>query len=108
MENAEFNLEDTTLFSVENLSVTYEGKSYTIDHESVVDAFQKAPLGDFAGPHQRFYIRIEDDMKSSINVFSQIVPVDKELIGNSEAGKIAGLFRTLGFEILDSRIHHSK
>ena len=95
-------------FTVDELVVNLEGQAYNIDRGSVVDAFFRAPLGDFAGKHQRFFMKIEHDMKSTIAVFSEMVPIERESVDERSAERIAGIFRTLGFEILDSRIHHKK
>lgn len=108
LEKIDFNTEDLIGLSVDELKLTVEGKQISVDRDKIIKAFPKAELTDFSGKFHRYYVRIDGDMRSVISVFNVICPVERDLLTESVVHKIATVFRTLGFEVLDSRSHHGK
>ena len=88
---------------VGEICLNWQGKQYRLTHESVMKAFDRAPIGDIVGPHARYYLEMDGDMKSVESVFREIVPILKESVSPKQAILIAEIFRSLGFPVLDRR-----
>jgi hypothetical protein len=94
--------------SVRELTVSWNGKDYRINQENVIKAFDRAKYGDFTGPHARYFLEIEGELKTVESVFALIVPVPVEEIGGEKAARMASFFEALGFEVLDRDEHHGR
>lgn len=92
-------------FTVDQLSVTVDGKKYVVTVEPVIDAFDHADYGDFSGAHKRYFMRLGTEMKSIVSILVKLLPVSRQDVDEDLVERIVCLLRTLGFEVLDTRIH---
>jgi hypothetical protein len=93
---------------VDEIAVRWEGKAYRLTYEGLLKAFDRAQVGDLVGPHARFYVELDGEMKSVESVFREVVPMGKDGVKAEQATLVAGLFRSLGFEVLDRRLCHER
>jgi hypothetical protein len=93
---------------VGEITVVWQGKPYKLTRDIVLRAFDRSGYGYLSGPHARFFIEIDRDLKSAESVFQEIVPIPIEALNQQAALLIALVCRALGFEVLDSREHHLK
>jgi hypothetical protein len=88
------------------IAINWDGKCYRITGEAIARAFDKSPAGDITGPHARYYLQIDGDLKGLESVFRSIVPIPKEKLTPDIATQICEMVQSLGFIILDTRKHH--
>jgi hypothetical protein len=97
------NIQDSIL--VAEIAVQLNGKTYRINSDRILKAFDTSSSGDTMGPLGRYFMEIDSELKSLVSVFREIVPVPKDQLCEKDATKMAAIFKTLGFTILDRREH---
>lgn len=94
--------------SVIEVTIEWDGKTCKVNSTNVLKAFERAGFGDFSGPHARYMLDIDGQLKTAEAVFSEIMPIEREEVSVETLRQIADLFESLGFDVLDRDKHHGK
>ena len=94
--------------SVIEITIEWAGKTCKVNSTNVLKAFESADFGDLSGPYARYVLDIDGELKTAEAVFSKIVPIEREDVSVETLRRIADLFESLGFDVLDRDKHHGK
>ena len=98
---------DAGKLEISRLVVDWDGRTYEMTADTVLKAFEASDVGSLTGPHARYFIDLDGELKGVEAVFRQIVPVPEEEMTPEIARQASDIIRSLGFIVLDGRSHHS-
>ncbi len=94
--------------SVIEITIEWAGKTCKVNSSKVLKAFERAGFGDLSGPFARYVLDIDGELKTAEAVFTEIVSIEREDVSVGTLSRIADLFESLGFDVLDRDKHHGK
>ncbi|HDS29865.1 MAG TPA: hypothetical protein ENN67_02350 [Firmicutes bacterium] len=108
MDSKASNNGESRNIDVRELTINWNGKDYRLTRNSIIKAFDSAGYGDFAGPHAKYFIDLDSELKTVESVYSQILPISKDEISEELTKRMVAIFQSLGFLILDRDRHHGR
>jgi len=92
--------------NVTEFVLAWEGRTYRINADAVLRAFEKSGVGEVMGPHARYYLTVDGDMKPLEDVLRVLVPIPREKITQEMSRLLSQAVGALGFEVLDRHQPH--